>query len=142
MDRSEPEKDHGPAISLRQGATNRAEVHGQWLIGWEVLNHAAEPITIVAVRLPHGQFKSAEQHFMPALQLSPGKGARFQTSVRCDEPLGLVTENAFVIFTVDRLAVAWRIFVRIRVVVSLEGVPETTTELITTQKVGFSGVFD
>ena len=142
MDRSEPEKDHGPAISLRQGATNRAEVHGQWLIGWEVLNHAAEPITIVAVRLPHGQFKSAEQHFMPALQLSSGETAQFQTSVRCDEPPGLVTENAFVIFTVDRLAVAWRIFVRIRVVVSLEGVPETTTELITTQKVGFSGVFD
>lgn len=139
---SEPEKDHGPAISLRQGATNRAEVHGQWLIGWEVLNHAAEPITIVAVRLPHGQFKSAEQHFMPALQLASGETAQFQTSVRCDEPPGLVTENAFVIFTVDRLAVAWRIFVRIRVVVSLEGVPESTTELITTQKVGFSGVLN
>ena len=78
----------------------------------------------------------------PRCNLSSGETAQFQTSVRCDEPPGLVTENAFVIFTVDRLAVAWRIFVRIRVVVSLEGVPETTTELITTQKVGFSGVFD
>jgi hypothetical protein len=139
---SEPEKDHGPAISLRQGATHRAEVHGQWLISWEVLNHAAEPITIAAVRLPHGQFKSAEQDFTPALNLAPGETERFQTSVRCEEPPGLVTENAFVIFTVDWLATAWRIFVRIRVVVNPEGAPETTTELISTQEVGFSGISD
>lgn len=142
MGGSESEKNHGPAISLRQGATNRAEVHGPWLISWEVLNHAAEPITIIAVRLPHGQFKSDEQHFMPTLHLASGETERFQISVRCDEPPGLVTENAFVIFTVDWLATAWRIFVRIRVVVSLEGAPETTTALITTQKVGFSGVSD
>jgi hypothetical protein len=139
---SEPEKDHGPAISLRQGATNRAEVQGQWLISWEVLNHAAEPITIVAVRLPHGQFKSDKQDFTPALNLAPGETERFQTSVRCDEPPGLVTENAFVIFSAVRLGVRWRIFVRIRVVVNPEGAPETTTELITTQKVGFSGLSD
>lgn len=79
---------------------------------------------------------------MPTLHLASGETAQFQTSVRCDEPPGLVTENAFVIFTVDWLATAWRIFVRIRVVVNPEGAPETTTELITTQKVGFSSLSD
>ena len=54
--------------------------------------------------------------------------------------MGLVTENAFVIFNVNWSDEPWRIFVRIRVTMNLDGRPETETEAITTQRVGFSGI--
>jgi hypothetical protein len=54
--------------------------------------------------------------------------------------VGLVTENAFVIFSVNWLGEPWRVFVRLRVMMTSDGRPETATELITAQKVGFSEV--
>jgi hypothetical protein len=90
------------------------------------------------VRLPHGQFKSGEQPFEPAIELEQDEEREFQTLVRCDEAPGPVTENAFVIFYVMWLEEPWRIFVRIRVIVDPEGKPHATTELVTTQKAGFS----
>ena len=68
------------------------------------------------------------------------RNARFQTSVRCDEPAGLVTENAFLIFHAVWLGEPWRIFARVRVEVESNREPKTVVELITTQKIGFSGV--
>jgi hypothetical protein len=61
-------------------------------------------------------------------------------SVACNEPAGAVIENGFLILSVEWLDKQWRIFVRLRVIINEEGVPETATELITTQRVGFSGV--
>ena len=58
----------------------------------------------------------------------------------CDEPAGAVIENGFLILLVEWLDKQWRIFVRLRVIINQEGEPETATELITTQQVGFSGV--
>jgi hypothetical protein len=58
--------------------------------------------------------------------------------VACGEPAGTVVENAFLILRVlwgDR---PWRIFARLRVVFDQHGVPENSTEVITTQPVGFS----
>ncbi len=75
-------------------------------------------LTIVSVRMPHGQFKSAEQCFAPALELAAGASTQFTILVHCDEPAGLVTENAFVIFHCQWRGEAWRIFVRIRVIVN------------------------
>jgi hypothetical protein len=95
---------------------------------------------MISARLPHGQFKSAEQYFAPLLELAAGASKQFTILVHCDEPAGLVTENAFVIFHCQWHGEAWRIFVRIRVTVTADGEPQTATELITTQKVGFSGI--
>jgi hypothetical protein len=90
------------------------------------------------VRLPHGQFKSAEIRFEPAIDLKPNQETAFQTLVRCDEPPGDVTDNAFVILYVVWVNEPWRVFARIRVVVSFDGKLQATTVLITTQKAGFS----
>ena len=90
--------------------------------------------------MPHGQFKSAKLKFEPSLDLAPGEQRDFAVLVRCDEPPGLVTENAFVIFYAVWFNQSWRIFVRLRVVVDSKRVPGTAVELITTQHAGFSGV--
>jgi hypothetical protein len=124
---------------LRQHAIWGDRANG-WNIAWRVENDGADPLKISAVRVPHGQFKAEERRFTPPLELGPGQNREFQTLVHCDEPTGLVTENAFVIFSVIWRGQAWRIFVRLRVVMIPEGKPETVIELITTQKVGFSAM--
>lgn len=128
-----------PEIELRQGATEPAST-AHWHITWAVRNKGQSALEIDAVRLPHGQFKSEELRFQPALHLAPQASGWFETRVRCHEPAGLVTENAFVIFSAVWLGKPWRIFVRIRVAVTAAGTPETAPELITAQRIGFSGI--
>ena len=129
-----------PRISLVQVSVKRTGVMVCWSVGWRIENRGTQPLTILSVRLPHGQFKSEEQHFDPAIILNEREWNVFQIAVRCDEPAGRVTENAFLIFHAAWLGEPWRIFVRVRVEVGSNGEPKTVVELITTQKIGFSGV--
>jgi hypothetical protein len=110
------------------------------LFGWLIQNLTEQPIKFLAARCPHGQFKSAERFFDPPLQAAAGKTATIEMPVFCDAPAGAVIENGFLILLVEWLDKQWRIFVRLRVTIGQQGVPETATELITTQRVGFSGV--
>ena len=129
-----------PAIELRQSAVDRLGETARWGVRWVVTNLGAGALSVSAARVPHGQFKAAEQRFEPAVTLEAGRAWRFYTEVACTEPPGLVTENAFVIFQVMWSGKPWRIFVRISVVVDEAGAPRTKTESITTQEVGFSGI--
>lgn len=129
-----------PKVALRQISAARDEATSLWNIHWEVDNLGMDALKIVSTRLPHGQFKSDEQRLTPALELAGGGSKQFQSLVHCEEPPGLVSENAFVIFHCQWRGEAWRIFVRMRVTVNPDWVPETVTELITTQKIGFSGI--
>ena len=137
-DLSNPEQ--GPNIVLRQLAVSRTGLPENWIVQWQVENPGENLLTLLAARLPHGQFRAEEIRFVPPLELAPGKRDGFRISVRCNEPSGLVTENAFVIFQVIWRGEPWRIFARIRVAVADDGIPSAETESITTQKVGFSGV--
>lgn len=127
-----------PVIAIEQSSTTWRSGKQLWKIGWRIANKGAAPLQLLSVRLPHGQFKSEEQSFAPALLLDAGAEIEFHTVVRCHEPAGLVTENAFVIFNAISSEKAWRIFVRLRVEINAVGEPRTAVELITTQKVGFS----
>lgn len=130
-----------PKVALQQiGFALDDVVADCWNIDWRVDNLGGAALSIVSARLPHGQFKSDEQTFVPVLDLAAGESAEFRSRVHCVEPPGLVTENAFVIFHCQWRGEPWRIFVRIRVTIAAGGVPQTATELITTQKIGFSGV--
>lgn len=129
-----------PKITLQQIALARDAAVGYWNTRWQVENYTGDALTITAVHLPHGQFKSAVRHFTPALEVAPCASERFQNLVHCHEPAGLVTENAFVILRCQWRGEAWRIFVRMRVDVDSTGEPHAATQLITTQKVGFSGI--
>jgi hypothetical protein len=131
----------GLRIELTQSSI-AAVTAGYWNVRWIVENTGANPLQLETVRLPHGQFRAAEKRFAPSLDLEPGSAAEFDTIVYCNEPTGLVTENAFVIFAASWHGQKWRIFARLRVVVNAQGEPQSVTELVTTQKVGFSGVPD
>ncbi len=129
-----------PQIDLCQLFARPRGPSGSWEIDWKIENAGAISVQLTAVRLPHGQFKSAEQRFEPAVEVPAGGAAEFTTRVACDEAPGLVTENAFVILSANWLGADWRIFVRIRIVVDARREPKAVAESITTQKVGFSGV--
>lgn len=130
----------GPEIALRQGGVAPSGKTGDWKVEWEVQNRGDDSIEIGAARLPHGQFKAQEIRFEPRSQVAAGGSFRFQATVRCHEPSGPVTENAFAIIDVLWKGKAWRVFARVRVVVDSEGKPRASTESVTTQKIGFSGI--
>jgi hypothetical protein len=72
--------------------------------------------------------------------LNEGAEIMFEQIIQCEERPGLITENAFAIFYAIWLGTPWRIFVRLKVTVEGDGEPRATTELITAQKAGFSGL--
>ena len=125
-------------MNIEQSSVSKTAEAGIWRITWMLVNQGTDSLSVLSARLPHGQFRADEQRFEPPLCLNGGEKAQFCALVRCDEPVGLVTENAFIIFQAIWSAEPWRIFVRVRVMVKASGEPETTVELITTQKVGFA----
>ena len=132
--------DAGPRVAVQEiGCSREAEI-GRWLFRWRIENLSEYPMSFLAARCPHGQFRSPERIFDPPLQAAAGKTATIEMPVRSDEPAGAVIENGFLILLVEWFDKQWRIFVRLRVTINQQGVPETVTELITTQRVGFSGV--
>jgi hypothetical protein len=132
--------DDGPRIAVEELGRNSKVEFGRWQFQWRIQNLTEQPIRFLAAWCPHGQFRSEERFFDPPLQAAAGKTATIEMPVRCDEPAGAVVENAFLILTTEWRTYKWRIFVRLRVMVDEEGIPGTAAALITTQRVGFSGM--
>jgi|ERR1043166_7023795 hypothetical protein len=130
--------DSEPKISLRQISASSEAKKGAWQIAWRVENLSQHSLRLDAARFPHGQFKAGEQQFDSPLLLGDQEAAIFESTIKCEEPPGAIVENAFVIFTSVWKESRWRIFVRLRVTVDDKGQPNAVTELITTQKIGFS----
>jgi len=138
MSASNQNRDTGPQISLSQVSLHAGTGNGLWRVGWRIENLAEHPLRLDAARFPHGQFKSGEQRFQPALVLGEREASQFESTIACAEPPGAIIENAFVIFSAIWINSSWRIFVRLRVIVDAHEEPTALTELITTQQVGFS----
>jgi hypothetical protein len=127
-----------PNVVVESVGPGAASTGGRWLCTWRIQNLAQEPIQLLAAGLPHSRFRSEEQELSPAPKLLPGESARLALAVSCCEPTGTVVENAFLILRVLWREQLWRILARLRVVFDQHGAPESSTEVITTQLVGFS----
>jgi hypothetical protein len=129
-----------PQVELKQRKAERDKLSGKWRIVWTLKNLARDPLCVTSVRFPHQLFKSPKRTFEPPRNLNEDVETEFEQLIQCDTGPGLVTENAFAIFYITWTGSDWRIFVRLKVRVDGDGSPQATTELITTQKAGFSGV--
>ena len=138
MNQVDAHPDEAPQIWLKQVSVKPAEKHGLWDMVWRIENLGQRPLRVLAVRLPHGQFKASEQRFDPAMVLDHGEGAQFATRVACDKKAGTIVENAFIILEACWLDNPWRIFVRLRVAAAANDRPSAVIELITTQRMGFA----
>jgi len=128
----------GPNVLVESACPCAASAGGRWLCTWRIQNLGREPLRLLGAGLPHSRFRSEEQELSQAPKLLAGESARLALAVACRESAGTVVENAFLILRVLWREQPWRIFARLRVVFDQHSVPENSTEVITTQPVGFS----
>ena len=133
-------KTENPSIAVEQVEPSRSENSGRWLFKWRVRNATETPMNLLSLRLPHGKFKAEEHKFGPALKVAAQDHFILDLAVACEEPPNTIVDNAFLILLVSWQENQWRFFVRLRIMVNEQGQPQTTTESITVQQVGFSGV--
>lgn len=127
-----------PQVNIEQVAQHPELAPSRWRVAWRIQNLGEQPLQLLTVRLPHSRFRSEERELAPALELFPEEDARLECSVACSELPGTVVENAFLIVRVLWREEPWRVFVRMRVVFDDQGGPQTVTEVVTVQRVGFS----
>jgi hypothetical protein len=133
-------ENEGPKIEVEQVERGTSEKLGRWLFKWRVRNVTETPMSLLSVRVPHGKFKAEERKFGPALKVAAQDHFILDLAVACEEPPNTIVNNAFLILLVSWQENQWRFFVRLRITVNQQGQPQTTTESITVQQVGFSGV--
>jgi hypothetical protein len=126
-----------PKVRVEQESVQPGATPDLWNIAWRVLN-LGDALEILAVRAPHGKFRSDEVEYTPPVLVAPSRSGLVKLEVRCGEAPGAVVENAFLIMRVVWSGNSWLILARLRVCINGEGVPGMTTELITAQPVGFS----
>jgi hypothetical protein len=129
-----------PSIEVAQVEQSRSPNSGGWIFKWRVRNQTEAPMSLVSVRVPHGKFKSEERKFEPVLKIAAQDHFILDLGIACEEPPNTIVDNAFLILLVNWQETYWRFFVRLRIMVNEQGEPQTTTESITVQQVGFSGV--
>ena len=133
-------ENEGPKIEVEQVERGASEKLGRWLVKWRVRNVTETPMRLFSVRVPHGKFKAEESEFRPEVKIPARDQFILDRVVACEEPPNTIVENAFLILLVNWQENHWRFFVRLRITVDQQGRPETATESITVQQVGFSGV--
>jgi hypothetical protein len=133
-------KTENPSIAVEQVEPSRSENSGRWLFKWRVRNVTETPMGLLSVRVPHGRFKAEERRLLPAVKIVAEDHFILEMAVACEEPPETIIENAFLILLVDWQENQWRFFVRLQISIDQQGNPDTTTESITVQRVGFSSV--
>jgi hypothetical protein len=130
----------GPKIEVEQAECGASENPGLWLFKWRVRNVTETPMSLLSVRVPHGRFKGEERKFGPAVKIAAKDHFILDLVVACQEPPNTTIENAFLILLSNWQKNQWRFFVRLQITIDQQGRPAATTESITVQRVGFSGV--
>ena len=133
-------ENEGPKIEVEQVEQSRSANSGGWIFKWRVRNMTEAPMHLLSVRVPHGKFKAEERKFGPAVKVAAQDHFILDLVVACQEPPNTAIENAFLILLLKWQENQWRFFVRLLITIDQQGHPETATESITVQQVGFSGI--
>ena len=121
---------------LRLEARDATRVNGSWRVRWRVTNVGSEHVRLVAVRAPHGRFRSD-----PAdLNLVVADSVVVDQTLSVEAAPGEEVENAFVIFIVVKDKETWRVLFRVRVRMLEDGTPAPAVEAMSSHRVGFSDV--
>ena len=124
-----------PAVRIKP--TGTAERDGQgWRTRWRVVNEDPRAIHVTAAVAPHSQFRGETPL---DLDVDAGAGAAFELVIDVGGPPRSEIENAFVILSIQRGDERWRVLARVRVPLDGAGRPQPRVEIMTTQRVGFSG---
>ena len=128
----------GPEVKVEQGTLVAGSSAHLWVVGWNIHNLGDQPLQILTAQCPHGRFRGDKIELADFPELMPGKTAHLELPVTCNEPPGIVVENAFLLLQAKWRNQLWRILIRLTVTFDEQGAPKGKTEVITTQPVGFS----
>ena len=121
-----------PALQLEP--RDAVRVNGSWRVRWRVTSPEGEHVRLVAVRAPHGRFRSDRVD----LNVVVSDSAVVDQVLRIEAAPGEEIENAFVIFVVVKDRETWRVLFRVRVHVGEDGTPAPRVEAMSAHRVGFS----
>jgi hypothetical protein len=119
---------------LRLEAREAVRVNGSWRVRWRVTNAGSDHVRLVAVRAPHGRFRSDPVD----LNVVAVETVNVEQTLRVEAAPGEEIENAFVIFVVVADRETWRVLFRVRVRMDAEGTPAPLVEAMNTHRVGFT----
>lgn len=119
---------------LRLEARDAVRVNGSWRVRWRVTNAGTDHVRLVAVRAPHGRFRSDPVD----LNVVAVESVNVEQTLRIEAAPGEEVENAFVIFVVVTDHETWRVLFRVRVRMDAEGTPAPQVEAMSTHRVGFA----
>ncbi|MCY4440820.1 MAG: hypothetical protein OXE53_11505 [Deltaproteobacteria bacterium] len=125
-----------PRVRVTQ--TSCARSGGDWRIAWRITNLTSSELQLLDARFPHGKFLSGLMELGP-VRVAPSGSTRLEAVIACNGGDGDVVENAFLITTAEWQGAAWRVLARMTVRFAGDGAPTVETELVTVQRVGFSG---
>jgi len=123
-----------PVLRLEARDVTRGE--SGWRVRWRVTNVGTDQVRLVAVRAPHGRFRSEPVD----LNTVVAESATVEQTVRVEAAPGEDVENAFVIFVAVKGRETWRVLFRVRVHVGADGTPAPVVEAASAHRVGFSEV--
>lgn len=124
-----------PRVSIAPIGSAKPEGEG-WRTTWRVTNGDPDPVRVVAAIAPHSQFRG-ETSLDREIR---GQGStQFSLVVQIAGAAGSEIENAFVIVQIQRGEEHWRFLARLRVPLGDAGKPQPRIEVVTSQRVGFSG---
>jgi hypothetical protein len=138
VDEPHDEAASAPRIDVQQLSQRPGAQSGEWIVGWSVKNLTADALTLESAWLPHGQFRCERTALPSAATLEAGAVAEIELNAHYAEAPVSVVENAFLILTARWRNHPWRILARLTVRIADDGGPETETETMTIQQVGFS----
>ena len=128
----------GPLIDVKQISQSSGSDFNTWKVNWRIGNLGRHPLRLLSARLPHGRFRGKEIIITEIKEIGPRDSTHIELTVLCKELPGTEVENAFLILRVMWQEESWLILVRLRVIFDEQGIPFGKTEVITSQRVGFS----
>lgn len=124
-----------PDLALE--ARDAVRVNGSWRVRWRVTNRGEGHPRLVAMRAPHGRFRSDPVDLNTVIA---DGGTIVEQTLRVEAAPGEEIERASVIFVVMQERETWRVLFHVRVGMDAEGTPHPIVETMTTHRVGFTEV--
>ncbi|MEK7862872.1 MAG: hypothetical protein AAB295_06360 [Chloroflexota bacterium] len=119
--------------ALRLEARDAVRVNGSWRVRWRVTNEGPDHARLVALRAPHGRFRSEPVD----LNIVVIESVVVDQTLRIEAAPGEEIRSASVIFVVVSEHETWRVLFRVRVRVEDDGTPAPQVEGVATERVGF-----
>jgi len=119
------------SVSIEASAPAVRLPDNRWSITWVVRNESSRPLVIHEARVPHDQFRAGDMPIHPPLLIPGDSVGSISSVVDFDEPPGSTLTYPFLILRAEWQGIPCRLFGRLRVESSGDGIPHPICEEVT-----------